>query len=145
MEPKYSKTSQRPYKITLPLPDARLSPNHSKPQSRQARILLSKAIKEYREDAMIAALEAIEEACGGPGFKPRHKAVTAQATFYHAKIRKRDRMNLSCSLKPAWDGMQDAQLIEDDWGVTELPPIREIDKDRPRVEILVWPELGRLV
>ena len=66
---------------------------------------------------------------------------TVSPVFFHTTKRKRDRDNLSGSLKAARDGIADAMtkwgLVEDDTGFVPMPPKSQIDKDFPRVEITV--------
>ena len=112
--------------ITLPLPAKCLSPN-----ARAHWRTKAKAVKEYRLRAWGEALEATE--CQ----MPRWTAATVQATFYHPQRRRRDSDNCLASLKPAFDGLADAGLIENDCGLTHLPPILLIDPEYPRVMLVV--------
>ena len=113
--------------IFLPLPPRALSPN--------ARIhwaIKARATKAYRRTCYIMALAA-PRTTG----KPRWSHAIARATFYHAQRRRRDGDNLLASLKAAFDGIVDAGLLLDDAGLTHLPVRQEIDRDNPRVEILI--------
>jgi len=112
--------------ITLPLPAKSLSPN-----ARVYRWEIHKATAIHRDRARWATYDAIA------GTTPRWLAATIQATFYHAQRRVRDQMNLIGSMKAYEDGIVDAGLLADDEGVTWLPPIRLIDRDDPRVVLVV--------
>ncbi len=117
--------------ITLPLPPAVLNPNSSRVHWRRVQ----QAIKSYREAGYIAAMDAVNRQKPSVPFK----AVTLQATFYFKVKRRRDGGNFESTLKPAQDGLVDAGVIvDDDYArVTNLPPILKIDRDNPRVELVV--------
>ena len=112
--------------ITLPLPGKLLSPN-----ARPHYMALYRAKDSYRKMADRRATLALA------GARPLWTTATIQATFYHAQRRGRDRDNLNASLKSTQDGLADAGLILNDKGVTNLPPIQLIDRDRPRVELTI--------
>lgn len=65
------------------------------------------ASKRYRELAKRAALDCAVET--GPWNK-----ATIQATFYHKQKRRRDDINHLAMLKPAYDGIVDSGLLQDD-------------------------------
>ncbi len=111
-------------KITLPLPPKELSPNARGHWAAKAR-----ATKGYRQWAWAEAVST----SGGRRF--RWLAATAVATFYFPQRRRRDRDNLLASLKAAFDGITDAEIIADDSGLIHLPVAVTIDRDNPRVEI----------
>lgn len=121
-------------KIEISLPPRELSPNHTV-GSRGGRLGKSRKVKAYREAARWLAMYALAER-GGLTLWP---AATARCTFYHRDRRRRDRDNLLASLKSAFDGLVDAGVLVDDAGLTHLPVVMEIDRERPRVEIEVWP------
>ena len=129
---------RKPYRIVIGLPEDILQKNKHRGNSKYAAIKHSNAVKDYRREANFETKRAIAKR-DKPGDQPKHRFGCVRATFHHAIRRKRDRMNLSYSLHPVWDGMEDAGLIKDDWGLTELPPVRKIDKVRPRVVIEFWP------
>ena len=87
--------------------------------------------KKYRRIAKEAALlQGIEE--------PWQKA-TIQATFFHKQKRGRDDINHMAMLKPAYDGIVDSGLLADDNSecLTTLPAVFKIDKEHPRVELII--------
>ena len=115
--------------IVLPLPARVLSPNCAvaTPGGRFAK---AAATKRYRK----LAREAVQEEClVGWG-----KASVA-ATFYWPNKRRRDTDNAIASLKAAYDGLVDAGLLpDDDYECMQRErPVFEIDRDHPRVELLV--------
>lgn len=57
-------------------------------------------------------------------------------TFYFATAHHRDRDNLLAGLKSAFDGFEGI-LIENDRNLTYGPVVIAVDKDDPRVEIVV--------
>jgi len=117
--------------IVLPLPGRILSPNYPA-GSAGSRIAKAMATKKYRR----LAREAIQ-AEGIESETWEH--VEMQATFFHKAKRRRDGVNFNASLKPAQDGIVDAGLVIDDdansWKT--LPPVFKLDKDWPRVEIVI--------
>lgn len=117
--------------IVLPLPSGLLSPNH-KGGSFGGRMQIMGAVKAYRAKAKAAAEDQGVES--GPWPK-----ATVRATFYHREKRRRDDVNAMASLKPAYDGLVDARLLEDDDSehLITLPCLFQIDKKAPRVELLV--------
>lgn len=117
--------------ITLPLPPVVLNPNRSRVYWRR----MQEAIKSYREAGYIAAMDAVNRQKPAIPFK----SVTLQATFYFKVKRRRDGGNWNATLKPAQDGLVDAKIIldDDDATVTNLPPILKIDRDNPRVELVI--------
>jgi crossover junction endodeoxyribonuclease RusA len=115
--------------LTLALPPRALSPN-----SRQHWTAKGRETKAYRS----AAKQAAEEALDGRT-TPRWKEAKAEAVFYLRDARRRDRDNLAASLKAAWDGIADAGVVENDCGLTHLPPVLRVDRAAPRVEIHISP------
>lgn len=117
--------------ILLPLPPACLSPN-CPPGSRGGRMRKAVAAKRYRKLARIAARESGIES--GPW-----EQATIQAAFYHKQKRRRDDVNALAMLKPAYDGIVDAELLADDdhEHLTTLPATFGIDKLYPRVELTI--------
>jgi len=61
---------------------------------------------------------------------------TLQATFFYPDRRRRDRDNSAAMLKYAYDGIAEA-LGVDDYGFRPQMPEVEVDKEDPRVEIVV--------
>ncbi|KKN20457.1 hypothetical protein LCGC14_0935380 [marine sediment metagenome] len=66
-------------------------------------------VQQYRLHAKIVARQHL-------GFRPLtlRPPVHAVVTFLMPDRRRRDRDNMLAAFKPAWDGFQDAGLIEDD-------------------------------
>lgn len=114
-------------RVVLRLPPKELSPN-----ARPHRMAKAAATKLYRQLAWATAREALGRS------RPKWTEATARVTFYFARPGRRDRDNLISSLKSAFDGLVDAGLLVDDENLIVLPPKREVDASRPRVEIEVW-------
>lgn len=114
-------------RITLAPPHRCLSPN-----ARCHFMAKANAVKAYRFDAGIKARAFI-----GRAKCPAWKRATAQATFYVKVNRRRDADNALASLKPVFDGLRDAGVIDDDSGLVHLPVEFVVDKRRPRVEVTV--------
>jgi len=96
------------------------------------------AAKRYRALAARAALASGVES--GPW-----AAATVAATFYHRQARRRDDVNHLALLKPAYDGLVDGGLLVDDDSehLTTLPARFLVDREAPRVELLVEHRGGR--
>ena len=114
--------------ITLPLPAHKLSPN-----ARPHHMELYRLKKKAKEDAQVQTMVAIQEE-GIADQLPWEKATT-RATFYFLVKRRRDGDNLNSMLKAHRDGIAAAGVVRDDEDFQNLPPIIEIAKDHPRVEI----------
>lgn len=117
--------------IVLPLPPRELSPNKP-PGSRGGRMRKARLVASYRRKAREAAeAEGVES---GPWAR-----ATVAAAFFHAQRRRRDDVNHLAMLKPAYDGLVDAGLLEDDDAehLTTLPARFEVDKHHPRVELRI--------
>jgi Holliday junction resolvase RusA-like endonuclease len=108
--------------VVLPLPDRRLSPN-----SRVCWQAKARSVKAYRAFSFSLAQR----------YPSRWKAASAEATFYFRDKRRRDRDNLLASLKAAFDGIAAAGVVEDDADLTHLPVRVEVDRENPRVEIIL--------
>lgn len=117
--------------IVLPLPSGLLSPNHTT-GSFGGRMQKAAAIKSYRAKAKTVAEDLGVES--GPWGR-----ATVGVTFYHSRKNRRDDVNHLASLKPAYDGLVDAGLLEDDDAehLTTLGCTFRLDKKAPRVELLV--------
>ena len=117
--------------IVLPLPPRCLSPNKP-PASFGGRMRKAAAAKKQRRLAR-QAVEA-EDVDSGPWLRS-----TIRSSFFFRTKRKRDDINFLAMLKSAYDGIVDAGLIEDDDSehLLTLTPSFAIDKEYPRVEILV--------
>jgi len=117
--------------IVLPLPPSILSPN-AVCGSLGGRMKRASATKKFRRLAREAAEREDIKTC------PWHKA-TIKAVFYHKQNRRRDDVNHLAMLKPAYDGLVDANLLYDDDSehLTTLPAEFQIDKDVSRVELTI--------
>ena len=122
---------QESVKIIMPLPSPYLSPNRPT-GSHGSRMRKMQIAKKQRK--LARELIKNEQIESGPWSK-----ATIQAFFYHKQKRKRDGVNFNAMLKSAQDGIVDAGLIVDDNAecLTTLPPVFNIDKEFPRVELLV--------
>ena len=104
--------------IILPLP-----PKACHPNARPHRMAKAAAIKKARWDAGMAARAAL-----GRKDPPRWAAATCQATFYVAQHGDED--GRTASMKPYYDGLQDAGIVANDRGLTHLPPVQVLDPKR---------------
>lgn len=111
-------------KITLRLPGTVLSPNAPRGTHWAVR---RDAIRAYRGLACAEAMAI--------GNRNRWKSAEQRATFYFTANRNRDGDNFLARLKPVWDGLQDAGVLDNDSGLVHHPVKFEIDKENPRVEI----------
>jgi crossover junction endodeoxyribonuclease RusA len=112
--------------VTLPLPPRSLSPN-----SRSHWRVKASAASAYRVMAEVAARTAGPLPCWG--------GLTMEPVFYWPDGRRRDDDNASASLKNARDGFADAGLVSDDSVIRAMPAAFEVDRERPRVEIILSP------
>lgn len=119
--------------IVLPLPPRILSPNVMT-GSRGGRMAKAQAAKLYRERAKRGGQAWTSTWGGGPWAR-----ATVSVRFFHATRRRRDDVNFLASLKPAYDGLVDAGLLEDDDAehLTTLGATFEVDREAPRVELLL--------
>ncbi len=116
--------------ITLPLPPKELSPNARVHWARRA-----KAAKGYRTLAWAEARTVANFAC--LAWTPAER-IAVQAIFYHRLDRRRDKDNALASLKPAFDGLADAGIIENDSGIVHLPVCMKVDlEEPPHVELII--------
>jgi crossover junction endodeoxyribonuclease RusA len=120
------RTALTEYRITVSLPPRELSPNWRGHWARKA-----KAVKKARTEAWAAALETTEAS------QPLWKAATVQYTFYFGSNRRRDMDNLLSMCKGITDGLADAGLVDNDAAFTFLPVQCEVDRENPRLEIVV--------
>ena len=113
--------------ITIPLPDASLSPNSRSHWGKKAR-----HTKDYRNAAMLATKAALQRT-RPPGWLKAECKVSA----FYAVSRRRDTDNLIASLKSAFDGIADTGVISNDSGLVHLPAIIGKDTRNPRIEITI--------
>lgn len=115
--------------LTLGLPDSRLSPNGRTHWASRAR-----AVKAARTIAHVTAYNWLVANKQEP---PCWEQATCRATFYWPDLRRRDRDNAAASLKAVWDGLVDSGVLADDDQLTHEPVGFEVDRERPRMEIVV--------
>ena len=119
--------------FTFPLPPSGLSPNARRTYWAKTYRLR----KQYGEacEALILARMKREPA-------PNWMKARARVRWFNKDRRRRDRDNYAAMLKPAWDAMVHQRIIFDDWQgcLTVEPADFHIDKDKPRVEVDIWPE-----
>lgn len=119
--------------ITLPLPNASLSPN-----SRKHWRVKAKFTKLYRLLANIEAINSMLRAnMHHAEWTFKWQSATVRCHFYHRDSRRRDADNLLASMKAAFDGLADAGLVTNDSGFTHLPVLVAKDGKNPRVEITI--------
>ena len=110
--------------VVCPLPPRQLSPN-----SRCHWRTRHKHSKKYR---VACFTELVSRRRGDVDWSNAR----LQATFYYKDKRRRDRDNMAAMLKYAYDGIA-AALGVDDYGFRPQMPEVTVDKDDPRVEIVV--------
>lgn len=121
---------QKTLTIVLDLPPDEIHPN--------ARKHWSKRVDPVATSRLYAKLHAINSMNRlGWMQAPRWTEAETRTTFYFSTKRRRDRDNCGAWLKPYWDGIADAGVIANDSGFIHHPPTLLIDKDRPRVEIVI--------
>ena len=116
--------------VVLDLPPKELSPNFrchwaAKSKAKAAHRLHTK------EQCVLAAVAAdwpVGKALSEPVVKVAH---------YNGRNVKIDRDNILASLKAAFDGLTDAGIWPDDCDVTYLAVVREVDRENPRVELII--------
>ena len=117
--------------VTLPIPSPKLSRNYT-PVSKQGVGMVRNLIKRHK----LLAIEAINELkiSGTPWQK-----VQTQETYYFKTNRRRDIRNAEALCKAYYDGFVEAGLMADDnHQILPHAPTRiEVDKDNPRLEILL--------
>jgi hypothetical protein len=116
--------------VTIPIPPMALRNN-----ARVHWAKKSSAVKTYRFQTHMLALKA----CGGKC--PRWKKATVQVTAYFPTARHLDPTNLIDALKSAFDGLQDAGVIEDDRDLWPLRPVIVTRDKNPRVELTIQEEI----
>jgi len=116
--------------VTLPPPPTVLNPNRTSHWRTKA-----KAVKQYRNDAHIAAYTALNEMDRWHSNRPRWKQAVMTPKFYFRDRRRRDRDNFQAALKAACDGLVDAGVLIDDSGLATMPAEFDIDGNDPRVEL----------
>jgi hypothetical protein len=115
--------------ITIPLPPKEVRNNWRGHWAKKAR-----AVRYYRIQTQLYAMAGLGRE------KPMWKKASVKVTAYFPTARHLDPTNLIDALKPAFDGLQDAGVIENDkelW--PERPVIVTRDKN-PRVELVITEE-----
>lgn len=113
--------------LTLPLPPAALSPNARGHWAAKAR-----ATKAYRHRAEMTARANV------PAHRrERWPAAEVRWTWYFPDRRRRDPDNIAAACKALWDGLRDAGIIADDDRLVIHPPTVAVDRERPRIEMVI--------
>jgi crossover junction endodeoxyribonuclease RusA len=120
--------------LTIPLPPPELRNNARVHWSKKAR-----AVKTYRTETCLRAIRAISS--NEMSDKLAWKKATVQVTAYFPTARHLDPTNLIDALKSAFDGLQDAGVIEDDKDLWPLRPVIVTRDKNPRVELVITEEL----
>ena len=117
--------------VTLPIPSPKLCRNYT-PISKQGIGMVRNLIKRHK----LLAIDEIDKL--NIYTKPWDKVET-QETYYFKTNRRRDIRNAEALCKAYYDGFVEAGLMADDNHniLTYLPTRLEVDKDNPRVEILL--------
>lgn len=115
--------------VTFPLPERAVSQN-----GRKGIWAKAAATKKQRTDAGIECLKATE-------YAPRWKRATLGIKAFFKDGNHPDPMNFIGSLKATIDGIEDAGIVEDDKGLWPLRPVFATDKENPRVELTITPEV----
>lgn len=117
--------------VTLPIPSPKLSRNYT-PVSKQGVGMVRNLIKKHK----LLAIDAIDQ-LKIPN-TPWDKVET-QETYYFKTNRRRDIRNAEALCKAYYDGFVEAGLMADDNHniLSHLPTKLDVDKDNPRVEILL--------
>jgi Holliday junction resolvase RusA-like endonuclease len=116
--------------LTIPLPPPALRNNARVHWSKKAQ-----AVKSYRLLTQFRATTAM-------GLnKLAWKKATVQVTAYFPTARHLDPTNLIDALKSAFDGLQDAGVIENDKDLWPLRPVIVTRDKNPRVELVITEEL----
>lgn len=113
--------------IEMTHPPRILSPNHTV-GSRGQRMAKAKAVKALRTKAKLLFMSLYSTT-----FRPMWRRATVEIIWHHKTAGFPDRDNIIGSLKAAFDGLADAGLLHNDRGLTQLPPVRLIDPENPRV------------
>lgn len=115
-------------KVRLDLPPKELTPN-----CRCHFMAKANKTKKYRSAAMETAMVAASEA----GMSDPMDRASVKATFYCRDSRARDADNALASLKAAFDGLADAGVVTNDRKLRFEPVEFCVDRDSPRVELVV--------
>lgn len=125
-------TTERHIQITLRLPDRILSPN-----ARPHWAAKAKAAKNYRATARATAMAAM-----GRARPPRWTRAIVTLRWFAKTATHPDGDNAVAMMKAALDGLTDAGVFADDRAVAVLSPTFAVDRDNPRVEVVITPLSG---
>ncbi len=118
--------------IILPIPPRVLNENVHVPHW----AIRSRAVKAYKAAAYFAMLNAINRNSKFCQALPLD-FVRIVPTMFFATKRRRDDDNWTPALKAYRDGIAKAGVVVDDEFITTLPPALKVNKQRPRVELLI--------
>jgi Holliday junction resolvase RusA-like endonuclease len=116
--------------ITIPLPPKEVRNNWRGHWAKKAQ-----AVRAYR---MFTDINAIAAMSGKD--KPMWKKASVKVTAYFPTARHLDPANLIDALKPAFDGLQDAGVIENDKELWPERPVIVTRDSNPRVELVITEE-----
>ncbi len=119
--------------ITIPLPPKEVRNNWRGHWAKKAA-----AVKTCRTETRLIAVRAIASSEMSDGL-PWKKA-SVKVTAYFPTARHLDPTNLIDALKPAFDGLQDAGVIENDKELWPERPVIVTKDKNPRVELTVTEE-----
>lgn len=119
--------------VSLPLPDRCLSPN-----ARAHWAVRSKAAKRQHAVAYCETAETVKDGTIGNRRLTIDQTFGVRCRWFFRDRRRRDADNLLASMKHAFDGIAEA-LGVDDRTFVHWPAVIGYDRDRPRVEVSVWP------
>lgn len=122
-------------RITIPIPPRSLSPN-----ARSHWATRSAATRATRHGAAMRAMAAMRASGVEP---PRWERAETRTRIYWPDKRIRDRDNAQGRLKPVWDGLADAGVVQNDAGFTHHAPEMLLDRKDPRIEIEVEKSDGK--
>jgi hypothetical protein len=117
--------------ITVPIPSPKLAHN-GRVYWRQRAAL----VKACRASSCLLAKEAL---AGKPA--PGWGKASVKVVAYFPTLSFPDPMNLLDRCKAVLDGFEDAKIILDDKDLWPERPEMHKDKDRPRLEVTITPEL----
>jgi hypothetical protein len=121
------------FRIWLSLP-----PEGTNPNARSHWRKKAEHVSDYRMEAKLVAINELNRM---KIVKPRWSDSTVQVTYVHKTKAYRDRDNIIASMKSAFDGLQDAGVLINDYELLPLPAKRECSPKKPGVLIEVWKSL----
>lgn len=115
----------KPITITVPWPAKQLDPN--------GRYHWRAKLKPKAEAKRAAWAECVRQ----PGHAMRLKRARVDVVAYHKTRNFRDRQNIIAILKHTIDGIEEAEVLENDAGLEWGPVDREKDAANPRVVLTI--------